>query len=195
MHIHIMTPRTNPTGASFLSNSHIVLFHSVFFSYLITPFWQYRQLTSQFKLQTAHLPFNRLPHMKRNNVSKPLLPWAYRSNSCTHIKTKYGSYLLILGIFLQLDSVLLLFQSLFLKVDLVCYILGLFHGAILQSGAGIAPWSVMLEKFGAEDYMYQMAEKFGCDNSSMQAIVDCMRQQDAQDIADQDSVECPVRKQ
>ena len=69
----------------------------------------------------------------------------------------------------------------------------LFHGAILQSGAGIAPWSVMLEKFGAEDYMYQMADKLGCDNSSMQDIVYCMKQQDAQDIADQDHrVECPV---
>ena len=71
---------------------------------------------------------------------------------------------------------------------------GLFHGAILQSGVGIAPWSVMLEKFNASDYTYQVADKFFCDTSSTDVMVECLRQLDAQDLADADSIVCTVRE-
>ena len=69
---------------------------------------------------------------------------------------------------------------------------GLFHGAILQSGVGIAPWSVMLEKFNASDYVYQVANSVGCDTSSTDVMVACLRTVDAQVLADSDSIVCTV---
>lgn len=60
---------------------------------------------------------------------------------------------------------------------------GLFHRAITESGTALNPWALQEHPL---HYAQMMGEKFSCPTDDNAALVDCLRQQDAYDIADKE---------
>jgi len=59
---------------------------------------------------------------------------------------------------------------------------GLFHGAMLESGTEMAIWAVYSPQHEPENYSKEIAAGVGCPTDDNQAMLDCMRTVDADDI-------------
>ncbi len=75
-----------------------------------------------------------------------------------------------------------------------CYTVpGLFHRAILQSGTDQNRWSINVPESVPETYTQQVAEALGCETEDTSAMIDCLRQQPWEDVADV-RITCTVRR-
>lgn len=70
------------------------------------------------------------------------------------------------------------------------YSQGLFHKAIYESGTEQNVWSLNYPNQNPETYVYQLAEKTNCTRPTDPEIVECLRSVSAQDIRNQQDVEC-----
>ncbi|XP_033625000.1 cholinesterase 2-like [Asterias rubens] len=59
---------------------------------------------------------------------------------------------------------------------------GLFNQAIMQSGTALAPWSYYDNKKEMRDQAFEMGEATGCTTSDSATLVECLRQQDANEL-------------
>jgi carboxylesterase type B len=58
---------------------------------------------------------------------------------------------------------------------------GLFHGAIIQSGSVLNPWSWMNRKF-VENTAFELGSKLGCASNPTQEFLSCLRNKTTAEI-------------
>ena len=59
---------------------------------------------------------------------------------------------------------------------------GLFHQVIAESGSDVAPWAVNGPGQKPETYTQQVALQLGCPTHDSQAMMDCLRQVDPDEL-------------
>lgn len=69
---------------------------------------------------------------------------------------------------------------------------GLFHGAIMQSGADNNPWSINSPDQAPETYVYQTADKANCSKKTEEEMIDCLRNKTAEEIRIAQKIVCTV---
>ena len=60
----------------------------------------------------------------------------------------------------------------------------MYKRAIMQSGADSAPWAIIRPEFKPSDYARHLAEDLGCSTANSSAMVACLRELPAADIAE-----------
>ena len=62
------------------------------------------------------------------------------------------------------------------------FLVGLFHGSILQSGNELSPWTMVFPDMEPEKFLQEVAGKLGCPESPSDAMADCLRTIDATEL-------------
>jgi Carboxylesterase family len=76
---------------------------------------------------------------------------------------------------------------------MVCSVItGLYHQAIAESGTEFNVWSINTPVQEPEKYVYQVAEKVNCDQTSDSAMVACLRSRSATALRLAQDIECTV---